>query len=648
MLFPLRVHAQPNYNFSAESGTYTALTNGTSVLLSNFNDTGSVTDDGYMNDVPIGFAFKYDGKDYSAIHITTNGLVAFGNPFVVDARFNTAVNSLAIGHPPNAGTAYLAPLWDDLDIASTANLRYELSGNAPSRVFTVEWNNVKWYNVPTRRVSFQVQLFETSNEIRFVYKRETGRDGFTSSIGITDTLTGPDHFIALLDASSNPPINTVYEETIFPLPVTGQVYKFSAMPCSMPKLKLEGFTNHNISFSNSLVGNNGFEYAVTTNNTPPVAGTIASQSTITISSLSSATAFYFHCRNICNSSTKSAWKTVAFVTSNDVVPLPYTQDFSTPLNYSMPSDLRMIRRDSTSWYGVNNARYFGNYLYSSYGWFYLPPINLNSSYRYNVKFAYGRGPAYQTLFVKYASQMDSSVTTGTPIVTITEFQEGLTDTSIIIQPAQTGNYYIGFRGSSRDTSLYVDDITVSVFDRVLPVKFISLKGLRINRENILKWNTADEINSAGFYIERSLDGADFDDIGYVSARNEPGGSEYRFADKVLSSNKYYYRIYEKDKDGKKLYSSTIVIRAGGFENMALYPNPATDNINVLLEGLKPGDYKYVITDVTGRAWLQSKIVSTTSSCLFNINTKILPKGVYFLKLSAGILNERLVQKFLKR
>ena len=77
-------------------------------------------------------------------------------------------------------------MWDDL--RNTIRPRYVTTGTTPNRIFKIEWNKQKWdYNSSGAVISFQIWLFETSNVIEYIYKREGSINGTGSAtIGIYD------------------------------------------------------------------------------------------------------------------------------------------------------------------------------------------------------------------------------------------------------------------------------------------------------------------------------------------------------------------------------------------------------------------------------------------------------------------------------
>ena len=120
-----------NYSYSSSSGSFASLSGATNPTL-----TGT-TDEGYFNNIPIGFEFWYMGVRTSTISASTNGWITPGK-IISDA---TPVNNLVSG-----GTIrpILAPLWDDLDIVSASNVSYLTTGTTGSRIFIIQYLNVKW------------------------------------------------------------------------------------------------------------------------------------------------------------------------------------------------------------------------------------------------------------------------------------------------------------------------------------------------------------------------------------------------------------------------------------------------------------------------------------------------------------------------
>ena len=102
--------------------------------------------------------------------------------------------------------------------------------------------------------------------------------------------------------------------------------------------------------------------------------------------------------------------------------------------------------------------------------------------------------------------------------------------------------------------------------------------------NIINWQTASEINTDRFEIERASgndsSNISFSVIGMVKAAGKSTSPRnYNLTDSSIETNKFfYYRLKTIDIDGSFSYSNQIIIRSHdtvpSFE--AIYPNPAFD------------------------------------------------------------------------
>jgi hypothetical protein len=109
--------------------------------------------------VPIGFTFKYCGVNYTDLSICTNGWISLTNsPTSSWTNIETNID----------GPGWLMPYWDDLDLTIAGDVFVETTGIAPSRVCTIEWNNVPDIG-GTGTATFQIKLYESTDIIDFHY-----------------------------------------------------------------------------------------------------------------------------------------------------------------------------------------------------------------------------------------------------------------------------------------------------------------------------------------------------------------------------------------------------------------------------------------------------------------------------------------------
>jgi hypothetical protein len=210
-------------NFSATSGTYTALSGGTAV-------PALLSDEGRVNNLPIGFFFTYMGKAYNNFSVGSNGWLSL---YTVGSTAAASSNGLSSGTAQERPV--FAPYWDDLDgRALGAAASYITTGTVGTRVFTFEWLNWTRYNTSsagsTPAISFQVKLYEATGAIEFVYREESGAflTAPTASIGISGVSTGSGNYISLNGTSTTPTLSSTSETTtIATKPATGQTYTFT-------------------------------------------------------------------------------------------------------------------------------------------------------------------------------------------------------------------------------------------------------------------------------------------------------------------------------------------------------------------------------------------------------------------------------------
>ncbi|MCS7258225.1 MAG: T9SS type A sorting domain-containing protein [candidate division WOR-3 bacterium] len=216
----LSAQAITDYSFVPSMGTFTPLTGATVPPLS-----GGSLDDGYYNNIPIGFTFNYLGVGYTMLSATTNGCVVLGQTL----SSPLITNDLTSGTP----RPILAPLWDDLDQETFGTFSYKTEGTAPNRVFTAEWLNYAWnYTATVPVISFQLKLYEAGGKIEFIYRQEAGAVvSGSASIGITAVGTGPGNFLSLDGTGPTPNVSSTIEtNTINTKPATGQIYAFVMIP----------------------------------------------------------------------------------------------------------------------------------------------------------------------------------------------------------------------------------------------------------------------------------------------------------------------------------------------------------------------------------------------------------------------------------
>jgi len=189
-------------------------------------------------------------------------------------------------------------------------------------------------------------------------------------------------------------------------------------------------------------------------------------------------------------------------------------------------------------------------------------------------------------------------------------------------------------GSSVDG--YFDNLSLTATS-TLPVHFISFTATPATAGCLLKWETSDEINNRGFYIERSANGITWETIGFIAATTDGGNSHhYQFTDAKPATGINHYRLKQADLDGKYEYSIIRNVQYQYSGSASVFPNPADNLLSIVTQ---ENNFKAQIINLDGK-------VAATFVNQKNVAIRHLPSGIYCLRLMYGDKVENL--KFLKR
>ncbi len=191
--------------------------------------------------------------------------------------------------------------------------------------------------------------------------------------------------------------------------------------------------------------------------------------------------------------------------------------------------------------------------------------------------------------------------------------------------------------SVRQFSFYMKPFT---YPSTLPVKLASFTATLNNTNKVdLKWTTTSEINTSHFVVERSIDGANYSEVGIVfSYGNASDNTNYIFPDNIsgIASSIIYYRLRSVDRDGKAQYSETRMIRIGRQSKNAIsivtFPNPVMNELRISI----PNEWQnkkviYEIINANGQVTQRTEIAG--SSQIESINTAALARGFYLVSVS---------------
>ncbi len=116
--------------------------------------------------------------------------------------------------------------------------------------------------------------------------------------------------------------------------------------------------------------------------------------------------------------------------------------------------------------------------------------------------------------------------------------------------------------------------------QVLPVSFLGFTATKVNQTVALRWEVGNEVNSANYKVEYSIDGIHYSTLTTLASHNNTT-STYQYVHASPSLEKInYYRITQVDKDGRTITSpvKTAVFTLSNI--ITVSPNPATTYVKV--------------------------------------------------------------------
>ncbi len=172
---------------------------------------------------------------------------------------------------------------------------------------------------------------------------------------------------------------------------------------------------------------------------------------------------------------------------------------------------------------------------------------------------------------------------------------------------------------------------------VLPVTWLGIQAQWVNgNEAIVSWQLTDQINVKDYVLQHSVDGSSFTNSCTVNASSTTAYSCIIPASKNI---KNYYRVMQRDIDGKATFSKIVLLQALTSPELRVYPNPAKDKLYI--DGLAAGTYSIEISDASGKLIKKQNVLPTQKF----IVVSMLPAAVYMLTIKSNDTEKTI--KFIK-
>jgi len=176
----------------------------------------------------------------------------------------------------------------------------------------------------------------------------------------------------------------------------------------------------------------------------------------------------------------------------------------------------------------------------------------------------------------------------------------------------------------------------------LPLTWVDVKAKWIDDARAdVNWLVAQEENVKDYIVQASTDGRFFSDVCTVIAA---GLDSYHCEVPAIGSNKYYYRVLQRDLDGKSSFSKVVSLGAySAVGSFVLSPNPAHDYALLHTDG--PAIIRSLrLMNMSGVSLWQQNNPSGSST---HIPLQTLSPGVYSLRIQLAD-GSVVVRKLVKR
>ena len=171
----------------------------------------------------------------------------------------------------------------------------------------------------------------------------------------------------------------------------------------------------------------------------------------------------------------------------------------------------------------------------------------------------------------------------------------------------------------------------------------------------LRWITATGKSYDHFYIERSLDGTNFENIGEVKGNAASSGiPEYAFTDYVKANvtrkNDLYYRIKQIDGSNQSSYSKLLIVRTYNSKSVtavSVTPDPSINDILVNVQLKENSLVVMTVKDDNGSQIMRKVARAENGANSFSLDgTSKLQPGTYKLEVIINS-NERMTMQLIK-
>lgn len=192
----------------------------------------------------------------------------------------------------------------------------------------------------------------------------------------------------------------------------------------------------------------------------------------------------------------------------------------------------------------------------------------------------------------------------------------------IVDPDPNGESLAALEGVDQYNWIYIgsgsapygqpEESDCSNINCALPLTLLNFDGEPVDEGNLLRWQTEDEINLAGFDVMRSSDGLSWKNIYTVPATEANSGiNRYTYLDRHPTPGGNFYRLEMLDNDGRARQSRLVYIKTKDLhqaQELLVYPNPSSHgNIFISFPAYMVQNGTVKLLDASGQIVLEQNL-----------------------------------------
>jgi hypothetical protein len=168
---------------------------------------------------------------------------------------------------------------------------------------------------------------------------------------------------------------------------------------------------------------------------------------------------------------------------------------------------------------------------------------------------------------------------------------------------------------------------------ILAINLVSFTAVRESPQTIhLAWTSANEEANRTYNVQVSADGTNFSDVGSVQSDpvNTDASYGYNYPVSPTATGRLFFRLRMIDNNGAVTFSAICLVNLNGTATTAfsIYPNPATDFINLVLPG---GNQSWNVDIIAADGNLVQRNVFTNTALGRVDFSRKLARGTYFVR-----------------